>query len=92
MKTTIQIDWADTLVRIVAFRAANQQVKSVAPDLGMSPDDERDLAASQEIITAHTSGLIDLDSSDFEYTSSLLFDTVATIENAYDTRILTTDA
>lgn len=92
MKSTVQVDWVDTHVRIVAFRAAMQQVRSVAPDMAMNTADERDLAAAQEIMATHISGLIDLDGPDFEYTSSLLFDTVATVENAYDTRLLATDA
>lgn len=92
MKTTVQVDWADTHVRIVAFRAANQQVKSVAPDLGVNADDELDLAAAQEIIRGHLDGLIDLDGPDFEYTSILVFDTLVSVENRYDSQLLTTDA
>lgn len=92
MSDTVTVDWDAVFVRVLAFRAADKQVRSVAPDMGIDELDDESLAAVLELISTHHRGAIDLDAPEFENTWHLLFNALSAVERKYPVDLLVTDA
>lgn len=84
------INWDDTYTRTVGFVEADRQVRSVAPDIALNHEDQRDLLAAVELIRAHRAGQIDFADPNFAMTEALVLANLSDLEDRLDVTLVTT--
>lgn len=84
------INWDDTYTRAVGFVEADRQVRSVAADIALGHEDQRDLLSAVELIRAHRAGQIDFTDPNFVMTEALVLANLSDLEDRFDVTLVTT--